>query len=343
MKLSNRLTRLFVILLLIGFLTGLSAVPALHAQTVEQQLIWKDYFVAQQFAQFPRDARYDDLMAQTARRLNQVIVKTFGEDKNITFYVCPSRLGFNAVSFHRFIVFDSLLLDSLRFLAIGTVYYGTDDNPYTNRLALAVAQKSRAHQMGYLAWNQMDNENPFGLPKVDGYLNAEQQQKAQELFIQMLVSWMAHEGSHCMRDHIKNRMESALRNNQQMNFDSSQQFNNNVNAYMNAKITQQLEKDADIHATRWLINAGYRPDGFVIWLKFGEKLEKIMGTDNAYLRTHPRCSDRINYIRQESSRLGRPVSLSTSAPVKTPRYNPPTDPDDDDDDDSPHQEPTEPY
>ncbi len=330
--------RLLVLLLLIFIMTlpGSRAI----AQNLDQQLFWQDQFVAQQFASFPRDPRYDGVMTDIARRLNGVIVKTFGEDKDIIFHVCASRLGFNAVAFHRFIVFDSLLLDTLRYLAVAHVYYGGLDNNYINGLADSVAAISHRHRMGYIHWNQMNNENPFGLPPVPGQLTPEQQVQARELFINMLVSWMAHEGSHCMRDHVRHRMETAMRQNQNMDPNNPRQFNNNVSSYMNAKLTQKLEKDADIHATRWLVNAGYSVDGFIVWLRFGEILERKMGTDNEYLRTHPRCSDRIEYIVQEARRLGaydsKPHERVRSSPVHSaPSSVPPyyDAPDDDYDDD----------
>lgn len=267
-----------------------------HAQTLDEQLTWNDYFVARQFSMYPRDARYDRYLNGIAQRLNSKIADTFGEDKDITFYVCPSPIGFNAVSFHRFIVFDSLLLDTLRFLAMSKAYYGNIDNAYVNRLVRAVAQKSKAHQMGYIQGNYRNLDNPFGLPKP-GNLTLEQQQQAEKLFISMLASWMAHEGSHCMKDHIKFRIQAALKQ-RQMNFNNQQQFMNNVNQYMNAGITQKLEREADLYATKWLINSGFGVEGYVTWLKFGDKLETVTGANNAYLRTHPKCNTRIRYIIQ---------------------------------------------
>lgn len=291
------------LLILILSVILLVAAPV-SAQTLDDQLTWNDYFIAQQFSMFPRDARYDTFMNAIAQRLNATIVENFGEDKSITFYVCPSRLGFNAVSFHRFIVFDSVLLDSLRYLAMGRAYYGGINTQYTERLAAAVAKVSQARQMGQMMGNYNDTVNPFGLPSP-GQLNPQQQKEAEAIFAEMLASWMAHEGSHCMRDHMKTRLEAASRQNQNMNLMNQQQFMNNVNTYMNAKISQEFEKDADVHAARWLLRSGFTTEGYIMWLEFGEKLEKMMGVDNAYLRTHPKCSDRIRYIRAEAMNFRR--------------------------------------
>ena len=291
--------RIAILLIILALITGAVAL----SQTIDDQLRIYDQYVARQFSFFPRDARYDAYMNSIAQNLNSVIVETFGEDKNITFYICPSRLGFNAVSFYRFIVFDSLLLDSLRYLAMGKVYYGNLNNQYIDTLVSRVAEISQAHQMGFVTGNYYDINNPFNLPPV-GPLNQQQQLQAEELFTSMLVSWMAHEGSHCMRDHMKYRLQVMQQQQMSINpYGNQQQFINSMSAYMNAKLTQKLEKDADVHAVKWLINAGYNIEGFITWLQFGEKLERIMGVENAYLRTHPKCSERIKYIRETARSL----------------------------------------
>jgi len=281
--------RFLPVILLLALMAGLF--PA-HAQSLDDQLQWNDYYVSSQFYQYPRDTRYDAYMTSIAQNLNSTIIDTFGNDKNITFYVCPSRIGFNALSFHQFIVFDSMLLDTLRYLAIAKVYYGNVNNNYVNSLAEKVAIISNAYRNGMFNPNFYNSNNPFGFPPV-GTLNPAQQKKAEQLFTGMLASWMAHEGSHCMREHMKYRLQVM---NQQG--DNPQNAQINMNQYMQAQLSRELEKDADVCATIWLINSGYDIEGFVTWLQFGEKLEHAMGTENTYLRTHPKCSERIEYIRQ---------------------------------------------
>ncbi|MFP4497417.1 MAG: M48 family metalloprotease [Vulcanimicrobiota bacterium] len=274
------------------------SIGAGFAQTLDDQLTWNDYYVSQQFAMYPPDARYNEVMAEIASSLNDSIVDTFGEDKDINFHVCLTPLGFNAVAFHRFIVFDSLLLDTLRYMAMGKVYYGGMNNEYIDRLACRVAEVSQYHKMGQSQANYHNQENPFNLPHP-GDLTSKQLDEAAVLFANILASWMAHEGSHCMRDHLKHRLQAMQKSNQQFNYQGSQQqFKNSVDAYTNAKISQELEKDADVHAVAWLLNSGYNIEGYLTWLEFGSKLEEIMGTKNAYLRTHPPCQTRMQYIRQ---------------------------------------------
>lgn len=294
---KKRLLSVFLLLIIISTIVGV------HAQTIEDQLNWNDRQVYTQFTgYYPPDSRYNVIMNQIGGNLNSHIVDVFGEDKNIVYYVCPSKIGFNAISFYRVIIFDSLLLDSLRFLAIGKVYHGGLNNEYIDELAYNVADISRKRQMGMGGINYADQNNPFGLPSA-GALTPEQQARAEKLFREMLASWMAHEGSHCMLDHMKIRLEKMQQAKQQMDYNGSQnQFNNSIDEYMSAQISQTLEKDADVHATKWLIKSGYSVEGYVTWLTFAEKLEKLMGTDNAYLRTHPRCSDRVNYIRNAAKR-----------------------------------------
>lgn len=303
MKRRFNLTALLVIVS-IALLLANSNIHAC-AQNIDQQLQLNDAYVSQQFRYFcPYDTRYNQYMNIIAQRLNSTIVDTFGEDKDLTFYVCVSPLGFNAVSFHRFMVFDSVLLDSLRYLSMGVVYYGGVDNSYVDQLAYQVARISASHRMGMSTANYYDTENPFNLPEV-GTLTEEQSQRAEKLFLNMLASWVAHEGSHCMRDHMKHRylaMQQQL--NQQRNLQQQQQFFNSMGAYANARISRELEKEADEYAVRWLINSGFNVEGYITWLKFGSKLEKVMGTENAYLRTHPSCAERVQYITEEAKRYG---------------------------------------
>lgn len=293
------LTLLTIFILLTLILNG-------SVQAVEDQLRMYDQQVYYQFTIFyPRDARYDAYLTEIASRLNANIVDVFGEDKDIIFYVCPSHLGFNAVSFHRVIIFDSLLLDSLRYLAMGKVYYGSIDNQYVDQLAHRVAQVSQYHRMGSFVTNPSDTYNPFGLPGL-GPLNPAQQLKAEELFKEMLASWMCHEGSHCMLDHMKFRLKAMSEQQQQFNYQGDMnQFNNSMNVYAQAQISQQLEKEADVIAARWLLASGYSIEGFTAWLYFAQKLETIMGMDNAYIRTHPSSAQRIRYIKDAAAQFRR--------------------------------------
>ena len=278
----------------------LVAIVGVYAQTIDDQLNWNDQMVYQQFTSYyPPDTRYNAYMNQIAGNLNSNIVDVFGEDKDMIYYVCPSHIGFNAISFHKVIIFDSLLLDSLRFLAMGKVYYGGLDNEYIDNLAYNVVRISKLRQNRMMQPNYYNQNNPFGLPVVPGQLTQEQQARAEKLFKSMLVSWMAHEGSHCMLEHMKQRMIKMQEAKQQMQYQGNQyQFQNSINAYMSAQLMQSMEKEADVHATKWLLKSGYSTDGFITWLTFAEKLEKLMGTENAYLRTHPKCSERIEYIRE---------------------------------------------
>ena len=117
----------------------------------------------------------------------------------------------------------------------------------------------------------------------------------------MLASWMAHEGSHCMRDHMKYRI---LEIRKEMNSGTNSGMNSGMNqqqfmqAYMGAKISRDLEKDADLCAVVWLQNAGFGIKGFVTWLQFAEKLEAISGAENPYLRTHPNHRIELNISKK---------------------------------------------
>jgi hypothetical protein len=272
-------------------------------RSLEEQLKSYDQLMAQKFSKFPQDTRYDNYLADISKNLNRTLVGTFGENKNISYLVCASNLGFNAVSFHRLIVLDSLLLDTLRFLARAKVYYGTIDNPYVNRLIFRVSLLHGQHQAGMMNPGFVDQNNPFNLPVLPGQLTPEQEKQAETLFINMLASWMAHEGSHCMRDHLKYRFEIIRKRQQESSASGNQaQVMDTLEVYTNSHLSQELEREADLYAVNWLLNSGYNVDGFILWLSFGEKLEQASGLDNAYFRTHPSCTERIRYIREAAGK-----------------------------------------
>jgi hypothetical protein len=285
------------VLLLVACFMILTFSPCFPGQ-LEKQLKEYDNLMFQKFSRYPQDTRYNKYLTDISRNLNGSIVATFGEDKNISYLVCASNLGFNAVSFHRLIVLDSLLLDTLRFLARAKVYYGSIDNPYVNRLVFRVSLLDGQHQAGMMNPSFVNQANPFNLPVLPGNLTQEQERQAERLFIEMLASWMAHEGSHCMKDHLKYRFEIIKKRQNEAAVSGSQvQVMDTLEVYTNAQLSQELEREADLYAVRWLRNSGYGVEGFITWLQFGEKLEQASGLDNAYFRTHPSCGERIRYIR----------------------------------------------
>ena len=174
--------RIWLLILLVAIIA--LSIPT-NGQTIDDQLRLKDQAIERQFSAFPHDARYDAIMNGIAEKLNAAIVKTFKGDKKLEYYVCPSHIGFNALSFNKFTVYDSLLLDSLRYLAEGAAKNNGIDNPYIDQLARRVAEVSRLRQSGAAFGDFSNRLNPFGLPEP-GKLSQPERLEAEKLSLQCL-------------------------------------------------------------------------------------------------------------------------------------------------------------
>ncbi|MDQ7822440.1 MAG: M48 family metalloprotease [Candidatus Eremiobacteraeota bacterium] len=292
-----------VVIIVLVFVLCVTPVSAQYGQPggdyTEQFLNWQDQMVLAQFAMYyPADYRYNTLLGAISTKFNEKgpeIFQNYG--KEVYFTVFVSSLGFNAVSFHRIVVFDSLLLDTLRKLAEGIAFYGTIDNEYSVQLAATVLRVGMAHQFGMLAGNYQNIENPFGLPSC-GALTEEQKKEANSLFEEMAAAVMAHEASHAFLDHVKEKIKT-----QQMLWMYNQGkvdprvLNSYINNYLNYNLSYSKELEADTYAARLLKAAGYSRNGFTHWLLFAGLLERMTGSDTQANRTHPTSVTRIRNVK----------------------------------------------
>ncbi|MHB2018957.1 MAG: M48 family metalloprotease [Candidatus Xenobia bacterium] len=275
---------------------------------VDQFLAAQDSQVLSNFSgRFARDQRYDTLFARIYARLNPHLSEVYSDpDKDVRPYCFVSTMGFNAMTWDHIIVFDSLLLDSLRRLSEGVVVYGKVNTPYGWSLARAVASLQRhAHSLPQYA-NPDHQDNIYDLP-VAGQLTPEQRQQADALFEEMVASWLAHEGSHAFLNHARLRVEEQQM--RQMNASAQgnpQAFGNYIDRYREASLGQEKEREADEHGAQLILRSGYTIRGFVLSLQFSDMLEQLMGTTNSYLRTHPPASERIADIERIAGSMPKP-------------------------------------
>ncbi|GEM_PF-1660258 len=268
--------------------------------TTESLLDYQDRLVFTQFRYYyPRDFRFDRALEKISLVFNAHGEEVFSDyNKEVYFVVFVSSLGFNAISFHKLVIFDSLLLDSLRHLADGIAVYGDTDNDYCRALALTVARIGVAHQFGVLLGNYTDRQNPYQLP-VFQRLTSEQKQRADRLFEDMLAAVMAHEASHAFLNHVKEKMETSrtLWQNNQDRIDP-RELNQYITNYINYTMSYQKELEADSFGARLMKASGYEKEGFIYWFQFSRLLEEILDVHENSTRTHPTAEVRIENINK---------------------------------------------
>ena len=145
----------------------------------------------------------------------------------------PGVFGYNAVSFHKSIVIDSLLLEVDKRLAIGMAYYGKIDTPYTRQLAQATIRVWQQTNNGTLRLNQNNPYNPYNLPEIQGQLSPNQQKLAELYFEHLVAATLAHEGSHIFLEHTKQKMLT-----QQKLWQQGQGNMNQIQQYINVNFTK---------------------------------------------------------------------------------------------------------
>lgn len=245
-----------------------------------------------------RDKRYDALTHQVSARLNPHIAEVFRRPaKSVAFYVFFARMGFNAKTWDRIVVFDSLLLDAMRHLCYGLAVYGTTDCDYVHKLADYVVKTDHAYKRNAIFVLDGPPENPFSLPTIWG-LTPEQSARADQLFEDMLAGWMAHEASHAFLDHARElvlaRYPDATIRDPHLAAD--------VRAAIQApySFSRQKEREADEHAVRLLIRSGYKIDALIQSFEFAQQIEELSGEANLTDRdrTHPTPLERIILARQ---------------------------------------------
>lgn len=280
--------------------------PQTNEAQIDQMLKWQDQQIMSQFqSKFVSDGRYNAFIHSIMQRMNTYLTQVYGQQSNlyISGFCFASSLGFNAVTGYRIIIFDSLLLDTLKFLADGIAVYGGVDNQYVQNLARTVVNLCAQHQQGNIRPNTSNLYNPFNLPTLTN-LTQEQRMQSQKLFTDMVASWVAHEGSHGFLEHIKEKMKISLT--QQAYSQGKyppQAIQQQINQYLTYSLGPKMELEADTKGTILLLKSGYSVDGFIWWLKFADILEQLMGTKNSYMRTHPSSEQRIQNILQTKQQV----------------------------------------
>lgn len=271
---------------------------------VERELEVLDSIVTSYFVErYPGDYRYADVRARICSRLSAHLDEVNGGPRDpVTVMAFLSTIGFNAITFHRTVIIDSLLLDNLRRLAESIAVTGTVNNPYARALASITARVMTEGAAGYPlrtmnAIRVNDGDNPYRIPVVPGY-NASHARKADMLFEGMLSACIAHELGHAYLGHFQSKYEArAALQAQHGGSVPPEVLQQQISAYLNYQMTPQMEIEADTYSALLNRLAGYSIEHQRNLLTFMEMLDIATGGQYAYFRTHPRSADRWRAIQ----------------------------------------------
>lgn len=273
-------------------------------QQFDAQLNRQDAQMVMQMSQkYAPDHRYEQFLNRISSKFNYAGSKVFRnyDSKDVRYVVLCGALGFNALALHRSIILDSLLMDVMKFYAMGLAYYGKVDTGYTRALAQKTLFLQSCMQKGQVQPNFKDMDNPFGLP-YPGKLDSRQAALAMEYYEEIIASVLAHEGSHAFLEHTKEKMLT-----QQKLWSEGRATQQQIMQYVNVDMTRAKEFEADKNGVAMLYYSGYSINGMKAWFRFADIMEYYANSLYSPNRTHPTGEERIEAINRtwDSLNAGR--------------------------------------
>lgn len=303
----RRVLTLLVLLLSLALPARAQGWGAPAADPIEASLQARDAMVRNYYVlNFPADPRWEGVLTRIGTRVNAHLHEVFpNHEETVTYGVFLSNMGFNGVSWHRIVILDSLLLDTLRRVAEATVVNGKLENAYVDQLAAYIGQLGTNGGYGAPLRNRfaIDPENPYQIPAPPGLTHAHQA-RAEAAFEDLLAAWVCHELAHCYLGHARTKIEDHIRLQQQYGGDVPPWvLEGQIQQYLNYQVSPQRELEADRYGAMIAFRAGYSLEGFRRWYAFIDRIEEHTGAAMAPNRTHPRGSDRFRTVQQVWSEL----------------------------------------
>ncbi len=305
-------------LLLLGLLLALVAPAAAQGwgpavrDPIEASLVMRDQMVRQYYTlNFPADARYEPVLARIGARVNAHLHEVFpNSQEEVTYGVFLSTLGFNGVAWHRVVILDSLLLDTLHRLAESIAVDGRLETPYVDELASYIGRLGLVGGYGAPLRDRagIDPQNPYRIPPPAG-LDDLARKKAEVLFEDILAAWVCHELSHCYLGHAREKIEEGLRlQNQYGGRVPPWLLEQQIQQYLSFSLAPAKEMQADRAGAMVAFRSGYSLDGFRYWYAFIDRIEQHTGAAYQQHRTHPHGSQRFTAVQEvyRSWKAGQP-------------------------------------
>lgn len=301
-------TQLRRVLVLVGVLVLLVAPVAAQGwgpavrDPIEASLVVRDQMVRQYYLQnFPVDARYEPVLARIGARVNAHLHEVFtNSQEEVTYGVFLSNMGFNGVAWHRVVILDSLLLDTLHRLAESIAVHGRLENPYVDELASFIGRLGLLGGYGVPLRDRagFDPQNPYRIPPPAG-LDPLARKKAEILFEDILAAWVCHELSHCYLGHAREKIEEVLRLQSQYGGQvPAWLLEQQIQQYLNYSLAPSKEIQADRAGAMVAFRSGYSLEGFRYWYAFIDRIEQHTGVAYQPHRTHPHGSQRFSAVQE---------------------------------------------
>ncbi len=194
-------------------------------------------------------------------------------------------------------------------------------NAYINKLGQQLVAASGA-ELAQLPWtfHVVDSAevNAFNIPGGHVYVTTGLIGAADNAA--ELAGVMGHEIAHGMERHATENMTKAYG----LNIVAALLLGQNPAAYQQilaqivgggamARFGREAERESDILGTRYMVRAGYNPEGMVtMFEELLRRQERQPGTVEKFFSTHPLTQDRIAAVKSEIAKLGNTANLRTN-------------------------------
>lgn len=246
---------------------------------------------------YPLDERYNDVLNSVTTRL---LKASDPKDKldQVRLSVHFSDLGLNAITLHRVVIVDSLLLDTLCLYSQGIALYGTASNAYTDKLVDQVAALYRQERLGVLR-PDLDPKNPYAIYPPSG-LDQVAAKRAEPIFEGLLAAWIGHEFGHVAKQHARRRL---LEGNQLIGQLASNPDDEAIQAFVRRQLDYNLGPPSEIEADHFGYNlckkAHYPVESLRRVLLLLHRLQERQPDGLQVNRTHPSPRQRYQHVYQQ--------------------------------------------
>lgn len=194
-------------------------------------------------------------------------------------------------------------------------------NAYINKLGQQLVAASGA-ELAQLPWHfhvvDSPEVNAFNIPGGHVYVTTGLIGAADNA--SELAGVMGHEIAHGMERHATENMTKAYG----LNIIAALLLGQNPAAYQQilaqivgggamARFGREAERESDILGTRYMVRAGYNPEGMVtMFEELLRRQQRQPGAVEKFFSTHPLTQDRIAAVKSEIAKLGSTANLRTN-------------------------------
>jgi beta-barrel assembly-enhancing protease len=189
-----------------------------------------------------------------------------------------------------------------------SIYPDKNLNRYVTLVGSTVATAAPRTTPYYFAVLDTDEVNAFSAPGGYVFITRGAVQRMRDE--SELAGVLGHEIGHVCKHHGLNAAKNATFKQGAVTLASSEshaaQFNAVADgagdAVLNTGFSQPQEEEADAEGVKYVIGAGYDPDGF---LHFLQRMQQGQGHGLKLFSTHPGLGDRINKVNDQITKTGK--------------------------------------